>query len=52
MEVDEAVRMVMSLGVVIPTWRKDQMAELPVKLPESGDGPDDKSDNTSDDTAS
>ena len=33
MEVDEAVRLVMSLGVVIPTWRKDQTAELPFDIP-------------------
>jgi uncharacterized membrane protein len=41
MEVDEAVRLVMSLGVVIPTWSKDQTGELPFELPESGDGLDD-----------
>jgi len=52
MEVDEAVRLVMSLGVVIPTWRKGQTGELPFELPESGDGPDDTADNTSDDKAS
>ena len=34
MEVDEALKMVISLGVVVPTWRKDQTAELPLKLPE------------------
>lgn len=34
MEVDEAVKLVMSLGVVIPTWRKDQTGELPLKMPE------------------
>jgi uncharacterized membrane protein len=33
MEVDEAVRLVMSLGVVIPTWSKDQTAELPFEVP-------------------
>lgn len=34
MEVDEAVKLVMSLGVVVPTWNKEQTAELPLKLPE------------------
>ena len=33
MDVDEAVRMIMSLGVVIPTWRMDKTAELPFELP-------------------
>ena len=34
MEVDEAVRLIMSLGVVVPTWSKAQTAELPLKLPD------------------
>ena len=34
MEVDEALKMIISLGVVIPTWRKDQTGELPLKLPD------------------
>jgi uncharacterized membrane protein len=34
MEVDEAVKLVMSLGVVIPKWSKDQTRELPLKMPE------------------
>ena len=34
MEVDEALKMIISLGVVIPTWRKDQTAELPFELPD------------------
>jgi len=34
MNVDEAVRLIMSLGVVIPTWRKDQTAELPFARPD------------------
>jgi uncharacterized membrane protein len=34
MTVDEAVKMVMSLGVVVPTWSKEATAELPLKLPE------------------
>ena len=35
MEIDEAVKLVMSLGVVVPTWNKQQAAELPLKTPES-----------------
>ena len=34
MEVDEAVKLIMSLGVVIPTWNKQQTAELPLKMPD------------------
>jgi uncharacterized membrane protein len=34
MEVDEAVKLVMSLGVVVPTWTKQQTAELPLKMPQ------------------
>jgi len=34
MDVDEALKMIISLGVVIPTWRKDQTAELPFDLPD------------------
>ena len=30
MTVDEALKMIISLGVVVPTWRKDQVGELPV----------------------
>lgn len=33
MSVDEALRMIISLGVVIPTWRKDQTRELPFAEP-------------------
>ena len=33
MEVDEAVKLIMSLGVVVPTWSKEQTAELPLKMP-------------------
>lgn len=40
MEVDEALKMIISLGVVIPTWRRDQIGELPLVLPENGDGKD------------
>lgn len=34
MEVDEAVKLVMSLGVVVPKWSKDPTGELPLKMPE------------------
>lgn len=34
MEVDEAVKLIMSLGVVVPTWTKDQTRELPLGMPE------------------
>ena len=33
MEVDEALKMIISLGVVIPTWRRDQIPELPLEMP-------------------
>ena len=33
MEVDEALKMIMSLGVVVPTWRNDKTAELPFDMP-------------------
>jgi len=33
MEVDEALKMIISLGVVVPTWRRDRIGELPLKLP-------------------
>lgn len=31
MEVDEALKMIISLGVVIPTWRNNKTGELPFK---------------------
>lgn len=34
MEVDEAVKLIMSLGVVVPTWTKEKTAELPLKMPD------------------
>ena len=34
MDVDEALKMIISLGVVVPTWRKEQTAELPFDIPE------------------
>jgi uncharacterized membrane protein len=33
MDVDEALKMVISLGVVVPTWRNDQIGELPLIMP-------------------
>ena len=37
MEVDEALKMIISLGVVVPKWRRDQIGELPLVLPPSDD---------------
>ena len=34
MDVDEALKMIISLGVVVPSWRKQQTAELPLELPD------------------
>lgn len=34
MEVDEALKMIISLGVVVPTWRKGKSQDLPFKLPD------------------
>ncbi len=33
MDVDEALKMIISLGVVVPTWRREQIGELPLVLP-------------------
>lgn len=33
MEIDEALKMIISLGVVIPKWRKNRIGELPLKHP-------------------
>lgn len=33
MEVDAAIKMVVSLGVVVPAWPADRIRELPLKLP-------------------
>jgi uncharacterized membrane protein len=38
MDVDEALKMIISLGVVVPMWHRDQTAELPFEL--SDDLPD------------
>jgi len=37
MEVDEALKMIISLGVVVPRWRKDQLGELPLVMPEESE---------------
>ena len=34
MDVDEALKMIISLGVVVPTWRQEQTAELPFEAPD------------------
>lgn len=34
MEVDEALKMIISLGVVVPTWTKEQTGELPFAEPD------------------
>ena len=34
MEVDEALKMIISLGVVVPTWSQDKTGELPFDLPD------------------
>ena len=34
---DDAVKLIMSLGVVVPRWTKEQTAELPLKLPPRAD---------------
>lgn len=36
MDVDEALKMIISLGVVVPTWRKKDLGELPLKMPAEG----------------
>jgi uncharacterized membrane protein len=33
MEIDEAFKMIVSLGVVVPTWKNDRIGELPLELP-------------------
>lgn len=39
MEVDEALKMIISLGVVVPPWRNSKTGELPLAQPSgSGDG--------------
>jgi uncharacterized membrane protein len=33
MTVDEALKMIISLGVVVPLWSKAETAELPFEMP-------------------
>ncbi|NCF15482.1 MAG: DUF502 domain-containing protein [Gammaproteobacteria bacterium] len=35
MDIDEALKMVISLGVVVPTWRREQTRELPFEDPKA-----------------
>ncbi|HSD67951.1 MAG TPA: DUF502 domain-containing protein [Woeseiaceae bacterium] len=35
MSVDDAIKMIMSLGVVVPQWTADQTRELPLTLPDN-----------------
>ena len=37
MDVDEALKMIISLGVVVPTWRQEQLGELPLVMPEDAE---------------
>jgi len=37
MEVDEALKMIISLGVVVPTWRPEALGELPLTMPEDAE---------------
>lgn len=39
MEVDEALKMIISLGVVVPEWRHDRSDELPLETPPDNDQP-------------
>lgn len=39
MEVDEALKMIISLGVVVPTWKKDRIGQLPLTELEAEQGP-------------
>ena len=41
MEVDEALKMIISLGVVVPRWRRDELGELPLEMPEEAASGDD-----------
>ena len=34
MEVDEALKMIISLGVVVPTWKNGKTGELPLEVPD------------------
>ena len=37
MNIDEALKMIISLGVVVPVWRGPDLAELPLAMPEKAD---------------
>jgi uncharacterized membrane protein len=37
MDIDEALKMIISLGVVVPTWRIGQTPELPFDLPDDAE---------------
>ena len=37
MEVDEALKMIISLGVVVPRWRKQDLGELPLVMPDEAE---------------
>ena len=39
MEVDEALKMIISLGVVVPEWCHDRIGELPLETPPDNDQP-------------
>jgi uncharacterized membrane protein len=39
MEVDEALKMIISLGVVVPSWRRQDLGELPLVMPEENNKP-------------
>lgn len=39
MEVDEALKMIISLGVVVPRWRNNKTPELPLKMPTDPESP-------------
>lgn len=38
MEVDEALKMIISLGVVVPTWKNERIGELPLRMPADIEG--------------
>ena len=44
MDVDEALKMIISLGVVVPKWRSDRSPELPLELPPADQPADDPAD--------
>ena len=37
MDIDEALKMIISLGVVVPIWSKTQTADLPFELPDDSE---------------